>query len=155
MLLAAFFLNQLLFCCLTLFLKLYTQSLPFSYTTHRKSVTCQTTSLSPLHVFKWYHWSTIPQHSNFCSFLPLCYALFSSFKLINILVSFQFSVIIKIFMLFTHQCFIYRSMLCLLLFSIQAVILRTIDLSFTHQFRMSVTWSHVQIHTCISQISLI
>lgn len=42
MLLAAFFLNQLLFCCLTLFLKLYTQSLPFSYTTHRKSVTCQT-----------------------------------------------------------------------------------------------------------------
>lgn len=155
MLLAAFFLNQLLFCCLTLFLKLYTQSLPFSYTTHRKSVTCQTTNPSPLHVFKWYHWSTIPQHSNFVVSSPCAMHCSVVSKFINILVSFQFSVIMKIFMLVTHQCFMYRSMLCLLLFSIQAVILRTIDLSFTHQFRMSVTWSHVQIHTCISQISLI
>lgn len=126
----------------TIFKTLYTESPFFIYNTQK---VCHMSDNSP--TFHLYFNGTFRAqfHSTLIFVVSSPCAMHCSVvsKLINILVSFQFSVIIKIFMLVTHQCFMYRSMLCLLLFSIQAVILCTIDLSFTHQFRMSVTWSHV------------
>lgn len=128
----------------TIFETLYTESPFFIYNTQK---VCHMSDNSP--TFHLYFNGTLRAqfHSTLIFVVSSPCAMHCSvvlnYPVINILVSFQFSVIIKIFMLVTHQCFMYRSMLCLLLFSIQAVILCTIDLSFTHQFRMSVTWSHV------------
>lgn len=143
MLLAAFFLNQLLFAAWHYFWN-FIHRVSLFHIQHTESLSH--VRQPTFHLYMYLNGTIGAQfHSTLIFVVSSPCAMHCSVvsKLINILVSFQFSVIIKIFMLVTHQCFIYQSMLCLLLFSIQAVILRIIDLSFTHQFRMSVTWSHV------------
>lgn len=143
MLLAAFFLNQLLFAAWHYFWN-FIHRVSLFHIQHTESLSH--VRQPTFHLYMYLNGTIGAQfHSTLIFVVSSPCAMHCSVvsKLINILVSFQFSVIIKIFMLFTHQCFIYRSMLCLLLFSFQAVILHTIDLTFTHQFRMSVTWAHV------------